>query len=132
MEFLPIEGIWVEPGPVRQERVLLAIQVIPVLPAKRIVAAMGVGGHGADTLDYDIRGKDRIHVIEHLILDNSLVVKMEKVLHRMNTRVGTGGAGEGDGLSVEDLQGFFHFLLDRGGVVLDLKSAIPGAFVGDF
>jgi len=57
---------------------------------------------------------------------------MEKVLYGVDPSVGTGGAGEGEGLAIEDLQGFFDLFLDGGGVVLDLKSAIAGAFVGDF
>lgn len=57
---------------------------------------------------------------------------MKKVLYRVDSAVGARGAGEGEGLAIEDLQGLLDLLLNRGSVVLDLKSAIAGAFIGDF
>ena len=132
LEFIPIECIRVEPGAICYEGVLLPVQVIPVFPAEGVVAAVGVGRHGVDALKNDVGGEDGVDVVQHSVFDNFLKIKMKKVLHGVDTAIGAGGAGKGDGPAVEDLQGFFDLFLDGGGVVLDLKSAIAGAFIGDF
>ena len=62
-ELVPIEGIWVEPGAIRHEGILFSVQIIPVFPAKGVVTAVGVGRHGADAFQDDIRGKDGIDVV---------------------------------------------------------------------
>ena len=131
-ELLPIEGIGIVPGPVCQEGVLFPVKVIAVFAAQGIIAAVGIGGNDPDALEDDIGGQDRVDVIEHPVFYISLVITMEIVLQGVDAAVGAGGAGEGKRLAEEDLQCFSDLLLDRGGVLLDLESAVLGAFVGDF
>ena len=93
---------------------------------------MGVWGNGVN-IDQDyIRRKDGIYVIEDASVDKSFVIKVKKVLNRMDPAICTGGPCEVEPGAEEDAEGLFNFLLDGVGVLLDLESAIMGAFVGDF
>jgi len=63
LELIPIECIRVEPGAIRHEGILFSVQVIPVFPAEGVVTAVGVGRHGADAFQDDIRGEDGVDVV---------------------------------------------------------------------
>lgn len=46
LQFAPVQGIRIEPGPVCQKGILHPVEVIPVFPADGVKPAMGVRGYG--------------------------------------------------------------------------------------
>ena len=129
---LHIQRVREEIGPVCEKWILLPIHIIPVLPADGIEPAVGVWRHRIYLPEHDVRGQDRIDIVQLLAIYNPLIIKMKKILQGMYAGVGTRGAGELEGLPVEDAEGLLHLVLDGAGIVLDLKSAVMGASVGQF
>ena len=132
LHFLPIEGIGEKIRPVDQERILLPVNKIPVLPANGIKTAMGVGRNGIKILKDDIPGQQRIDIIKRPGIHNSLKINMKKILPGMNPSIRAGGSRQRQGLPEKNGQGLFHLLLDGGRVVLDLESTVIRSFIGDF
>lgn len=62
-ELVLIECIGVEPGAIRDEGVLLPVEIIPVFPAEGIVPAVGVGRHEVDIFEDDILRKDGVDIV---------------------------------------------------------------------
>jgi hypothetical protein len=93
---------------------------------------MGLGRDRPNVFQNDVGREDGIDVVKLTFIDNSFIITMKKVLQGVNAPIGPGRTRERQPLTEKDLQGFFDLLLDAGGVILDLESAIVGAFVGDF
>jgi len=131
-ELVAVEGIGIEPGAVGEEGVLDPIDIVPVLPAGGVEPAVGVGGYGVDIVQDDVGGKDGVDIIKNALVDSPFIIKVEEVLKGVDAAVGAGRSGEFEAGAEEGAEGFFDFLLDGGGVLLDLESAVVGAFVGEF
>jgi len=131
-ELVPVDGIGIEPGAIGEEGVLDPINIVPILPAKGVKTTVGVGSYGVDIIQDDVGRKDGVDIIKDTLFYSPFIIKVKKVLQGMDTAIGAGGAGEFEAGAKEDAEGFFDFLLDRCGVLLDLESAVVGAFVGEF
>jgi len=80
----------------------------------------------------DVGWKEGVDIVKRAVFHNPFIITVKKVLHRVDAAVGTGGPGKLDRGTIEDAKGLFHLVLDGGGVVLDLESAVVVAFVGEF
>ena len=85
---------------------------------------MGIGGNGVSTLDADIRRQECVDVVKDTLFYNSFVIKVKEVLQRVNASIRPGASGQHNPLPEEDAKSLFDFLLDRVGILLDLKPAV--------
>jgi len=121
---IPVEPVRIEIGPVGQKRVLLCIDIIPVLTAFRIKTAMSLGRHGINTLYTDVPRQDGIQPVDHLLLHNSFKVKVKIVLQRVNAGIGPGSPGHDNLLPEKNGKCFFYLFLYGSGIGLDLETTV--------
>ena len=115
-------------------QILARLDKVAVLPFAGVIAGVGILSNGRHAAHGNVARQQEIEFVDqlHRIVDNLSAVEVRHVIGRINPRIGTPGARQGDGFAQQGSKRPFERLLHGGHVGLTLPTEIGSSVVPEF
>ena len=132
LHFRDVQVAVKEIGIIRVERVLRARDIIMIGARNGIETGVQIGRDLPNPINHDVLGQKRIHLTckRFRILDFAFQIEMGVIVSRMNARIGSSAARDGNSLPQFEAQATFHRSLNAWRMRLNLIAVVAATVVG--